>query len=109
MKRSATVYLGENRILLQPSDSSPYGSFAGYPVRTLPHTASVEEILDNLEETLADSRTNIDLPSNAKALLKPLIAASGEKTWNAISRSFAYVGVSENEGKTAFFAGFPEK
>jgi hypothetical protein len=109
VKRSATIFIGEDRILLQPNDTSPYGNYAGCPVRTLPHAVSSCELLEILEETLADCRTNFELPVDLKARLKPLIAASGQKTWNAISRNFAYVGVSENNDELTFFSGFPEK
>jgi hypothetical protein len=109
MNRRTAIYLGEDRILVQPQDTSPYGDFAGGPVRTLSHTASLNEVLDVLEQTLADSRTIAEIPPNVKDLLKPLIAASGERTWSAISKAFAYVGVSEKNDQLTFFSGFPEK
>lgn len=109
MNQSAAVFIGEDRILMQPQDASPYGNYAGLPVRTLPHASSLSDVLDNLEQTLKDSRTIVDPPKDLKALLKPLIAASGEKTWSAISKSFAYVGVSEKDDVLTVFSGFPEK
>ena len=94
---------------MQPQDTSPYGDFAGVPVRRLSHAASLDEVLSSLEQTLADSRTIHESPHDAKALLKPLIEASGERTWGAISKAFAYVGVSEKNNQLTFFSGFPEK
>jgi hypothetical protein len=109
MNRSAAIYLGEDRILMQPQDASPFGNFAGEAVCTLSHAASMEEVLNLLEQTLVQSRTLGEIPSNLKGLLNPLIAASGERTWNAISKAFAYVGVSEKNDRLTFFSGFPEK
>ena len=109
MNRSATVYLGEDRILMQPHDISPYGEFEGEPVRTLSHAASLEEVLSLLEQSLADSRQIAEPPLNMRDPPKSLIAASGERTWSAISKAFAYVGVSEENDQLTFFSGFPEK
>lgn len=109
MNRSAAIYLGEDRILMQPHDISPYGNFAGEPVCTLSHTANLEEVLNLLEQTLAHSRTLAEMPPNVKGLLNPLIAASGERTGNAITKAFAYVGVSEKNDQLTFYSGFPEK
>jgi len=109
MNRSAAIYLGEDRILMQPQDSSPYGNFAGEPVCTISHAANLEVVLNLLEQTLAHSRTLAEMPPNVKGLLNPLIAASGERTWNAISKAFAYVGVSEKNDQVTFSSGFLEK
>lgn len=78
-------------------------------MRTLSHAASLEAVLNLLEQTLADSRTITEIPPNVKDLLKPLITASGERTWSAISKAFAYVGVSEKNDQLTFYSGFPEK
>jgi hypothetical protein len=109
MNRCASIYLGEDRILMQPNDISPYGNFAGEPVCTLSHATSLEEVLNLLEQTLSHSRTLTEIPPNVKGLLNHLIGASGERTWNAISKSFAYVGVSEKNDQLTFYSGFPEK
>lgn len=112
MSRAADIYIGEERIVLQPSDQvvPNSGHRAGSPVRTLPPSASLESILTALLQALADSREVQSLPVDPKGLLKPLLNATGEKTWQAISRAFAYVGVhEEGDDGLVFFSGFPEK
>jgi hypothetical protein len=110
MKRGATILIGEDRIVMHPENPSAHGpSFIGLPMRALPHSASVEKILVELEATMADSKL-VEPPTDLKASIQPLLAATGEKTWHAISRSFAYIGVLEDDGDgLMFFSGFPEK
>jgi hypothetical protein len=112
MSRAAEIYIGEDRIVLQPSDQvvPNSGHRSGSPVRTLSNSASVESILTAVLQALADSKEVEGLVADAKGLLKPLLIATGEKTWNAVSRAFAYVGAhEEGDDGLVFFSGFPEK
>jgi hypothetical protein len=110
MRRAATIYIGEDRIVMCPNHPvTQGGSFSGPPIHTLAHSASVEKILAELDETLAECHL-VPLPTDYKAAGQPLFAATGEKTWHAISRSFAYIGVSEEGADgVVFYSGFPEK
>jgi hypothetical protein len=109
--RSAAIYLGEDRIVIEPHDKAVSGLCVGSPqVRCLNHRASVEEILAALEQTLAVCRTGIPHPNwKDKTRMQPLLVASGEKTWHAVSVSFAYVGVTDTGNNFDFYCGFPEK
>ncbi|SRR5258706_922497 len=110
MNRGAAIFLGEDRIVVQSQDRNCDGAYlAGSVVRTLPHSADVESILIETERALADSKDAVSASSDAKALLRPLLAATGEKTWHAISRAFAYVGVTQDDRGIEFYPGFPEK
>ena len=110
MKRGATIYIGEDRIIMCPDHPGTQGGhFSGPPIHTLAHSASVEKILAELDETLAECKL-VSPPIDLKAAGQPFFAATGEKTWHAISRSFAYIGVSEEgDDGLVFFSGFPEK
>src|ERR1700744_2259887 len=110
MKRGVTILIGEDRIVMHPVNESVDGpNFIGLPVHTLAHSASVEKILAEFEVTIAESKI-VEPPKDSKASIRPLLAATGEKTWHAVSRSFKYIGVQEeaNDG-LVFFSGFPEK
>jgi hypothetical protein len=111
MNRGAAIFLGEDRIVVQSQDRNKDGAYlAGSVARELPHSADVESILIEVELALADSKDEVSTSAvDAKALLGPLLVATGEKTWLAISRAFAYVGVAEDEHGFEFYAGFPEK
>jgi hypothetical protein len=112
MSRGAEIYIGEDRIVVQPTDQivPNSGHRPGSPVRELSHSTSVESILTALLSALADSK-EVELQiADPKELLKPLLVATGEKTWNAVSRAFAYVGVHETgDDGLVFYSGFPEK
>ena len=110
MTRGATILIGEDRIVLHPDDPGTNGcSFTGLPMRTLAHSVSVEQILAELDATMADCKI-VAPPTDAKATIQPLLTATGEKTWHAVSRSFAYIGVREEaDDRIVFFSGFPEK
>src|ERR1041385_9073451 len=111
MNRGAAILLGEDRIVVQSQDRNCDGAYlAGSLARKLPHSADVESILTEMERALAESKDGVSAPAaDAKSLLGPLLAATGERTWHAISRAFAYVGVAEDERGIEFYAGFPEK
>jgi hypothetical protein len=97
LERSATVLIGEDRIIIYPSDQGAMGGgFTGSPMRQLPHHATVATILHELSLALADCKL-VPPPTDLKALLKPLLTATGEKTWNAIARSYACINVREEK------------
>lgn len=107
MKRSASIYIGEDRIVLEPQDYSPEGSYhPGEPIITLPHSASVAEILAKLEVTLASCKQPT-LPIDVKAIVRPLLAATGDKTWHAVCRAFANVDVRETDTELVFSPWIP--
>ena len=110
MRRGATILVGEDRIVMHPDNPGTHGgSFTGFPMRTLAHSATVEQILAELDLTMADCKL-VPPPTDLKATIQPLLVATGEKTWHAVSRSFAYIGVHEEaEDGLVFYAGFPEK
>jgi hypothetical protein len=110
MTHGATILIGEDRIVMHPDNPGTHGgSFIGSPMRTLAHSASIGQILAEMDAAMADCKL-VPPPADLKATMLPLLAATGEKTWHAISRSFAFIGVHE-EGDDAlvFFSGFPEK
>ncbi len=109
IRRSTHIYLGEDRIVLQPRDTSPTGpGFAGAPIHSLAHSASIEEILTELEKTLADCKMIPEPNGEAfKKLVDPLLAATGEKTWHAICRAFANINVQEEPGELVFSPWIP--
>jgi hypothetical protein len=89
VQRRATVLIGEDRIVI--------------------HSANVEQILTEVGMAMADSRL-VPPPTDLKALIQPLLKATGEKTGHAVCRSFAYIGVSEEKDDgLVFFSGFPVK
>jgi hypothetical protein len=101
MRRCAHIYIGEDRIILEPLGLLNYVWYSGAPVHTLPHSARVEDILAGLEQTLAEGQQPT-LPIDLKVLIKPLLTASGEKTWHSICRAFASVSVEETETELVF-------
>jgi len=110
MRRGAAIYIGEDRIIICPvHPGTQGGGFLGPPIHKLAHSASVEQILAELEHTLAECKL-VPPPSDLKAAIQPFLAATGEKTSHAVSRCFAYIGVSEeSEDGLVFYSGFPEK
>jgi hypothetical protein len=113
MTRSAAIFLGEDRIVIQPDDRAVSGFGVASPyVRCLSHAATVQEILVAVDESLTACRIGVPDPDprdRKSAAIQQLLAATGEKTWHAVSRSFAYVGVTDSGKSLEFFTGFPEK
>ena len=67
MTRSATIYIGEDRIVLQSHDFCDEGFYlVGTCVRTLPHSATVESILTELDRVLTESKTGVSTPADPK-------------------------------------------
>jgi hypothetical protein len=101
MKRSAHIYIGEDRIIIAPLGLNNCAWFHGAPVHSLPHSAPVAEILTELDLALPRGQKP-NLPIDVKVLTKPLLTASGEKTWHAVCRSFACVDVEETATELVF-------
>jgi hypothetical protein len=114
MNRAIQIYIGEDRIVLQPCYTFRHkygddGRFCGPPIVHLVHSASVDEILVAVDRTFAECQKDAPQPTDLKAVMQPLLAATGEKTLNAVTRSFAYISVFELDGKLVFSALTPEK
>ena len=69
----------------------------------------MSEILEAVDRTFAACQEDAPEPKDYKAVMQPLLAATGEKTWHAITRSFACVDVEEVDGEIIFSASTPEK
>ena len=109
-RRSADIYIGEDRIVIQHNDSGIYGGhFGGTPLRTLDHSSPVKKILTELKQALTECALGVPVPQDLKAVGMPLLAATGEKTWHAITRSFACVHVEEEKEELVFSPWVPEK
>jgi hypothetical protein len=112
-RRSIQIFLGEDRIVMRPSHNfkgkhGP-GHYCGLPVTRIAHESTMNEVLAAIEQTLSQCQENAPEPADYKAEMQPLLKATGEKTWNAITRSFALVSVIESEGELLFTALAPEK
>jgi hypothetical protein len=121
--RGINVYIGEDRIVIQPSYT--YGkvwsgkngiqcrnSFLGFQILTVRHSAPVSEILVAID--LMSDRCLDDFPAPIdkelfKTGLQLLLKATGEKTWNAITRSYANVSITEYGQERTFSPWIPEK
>jgi hypothetical protein len=107
MRRCANIYIGEDRIILEPLGFLNGVWYGGVPTHRLPHSATAAEILAELEPTLAEGQQP-KLPIDLKVLQKPLLAATGEKTWRAVSRAFACVDVEETDAELVFSPWVPD-
>jgi hypothetical protein len=120
--RIISVDIGEDRIVIQPSYT--YGDiwngkngikcrnqFLGFQILTVRHSAPVSEILDAIDQMSGQCLDDVPLPSDEdrKIGLQLLLKATGEKTWNAITRSFAHISVTEYGQERTFQPSFPEK
>ena len=112
--RHIQIYIGEDRIVLQPCHKFKHkhgndGRICGPPIFRLAHSATVIEILTAIDQTFAACQEDAPEPTNLKAVMQPLLAATGEKTWNAVTRSFAYVSVEDADGEFVFSPSNPDK
>ena len=120
--RLIEVYIGEDRIVIQPwyTYGQPFNGknniqckyrFAGFQILTLRHSAPVSEILDAIDQMSAQCLDDVPAPTDEdrKIGLQLLLTATGEKTWNAITRSYANVGVTEYGHERTFDPMIPEK
>jgi hypothetical protein len=114
MNRSIDIFIGEDRIVLQPCHAFRHkygddGRFSGPPIVRVAHSATVSEILAAVDRTFDECQLDAPQPTDIKAVIQPLLAATGEKTWNAITRSFANISVVELDDELVFSALIPEK
>jgi hypothetical protein len=120
--RGISVYIGEDRIVIQPSYT--YGKiwggknginckyrFSGFQILTIRHSAPVSEILDAIDQMSARCLDDVPAPTDEdrKTGLQLLLKATGEKTWNAITRSYAHISVTEYGQERTFSPLIPEK
>jgi hypothetical protein len=110
MHRSIRIFIGEDRIVLDSSHTfGTDGRFCGAPIIRLDHAATVSEILAAVDQALANCREDVPAPTDFKAVMLPLLDATGEKTWRAVSRSFALISVEQADREMIFTPMFPEK
>ena len=114
MNKAIRIFIGEDRIVLEPCHTFRHkygvdGGICGPPIVRVPHSATVSEILDAVNRTFVECQNDATPPPDLKAVMQPLLAATGEKTWNAITRSFAHVSVQELDGQLIFTPSTPEK
>ncbi len=114
MNRNITIFIGEDRIIFRPRHKFRHkygddGRYCGPPIFRIAHAATVSEILEAVDRTFAACQEDAPEPKDYKAVMQPLLAATGEKTWHAITRSFACVDVEEVDGEIIFSASTPEK
>jgi len=120
--RVVEVYIGEDRIVIQPwyTYGKPFSGkndikckyrFAGFQILTIRHSAPVSEILDAIDQTSDRCLDDVPAPTDQdrKTGIQLLLQATGEKTWHAITRSYANIGVSEYGQVRSFRPGIPEK
>lgn len=121
--RAISVYIGEDRIVIQPSYthgkiwSGKNGiqcrnRFLGFQILTVRHSAPVSEILDAIDQMSDRCLDDVPTPTDEELLktgLQLLLKATGEKTWNAITRSYANVSITEYGQERTFSPWIPEK
>ena len=120
--RGIGVYIGEDRIVIQPSYT--YGTiwdgkdgikcrnrFYGFQILIIRHSAPVSEILDAIDQMSARCLDDVPAPTDEdrNTGLQLLLKATGEKTWNAITRSYAHISVTEYGQERTFSPYIPEK
>jgi hypothetical protein len=121
--RGIGVYIGEDRIVILPSYT--YGkiwdgkdgikcrnSFYGFQILTIRHSAPVSEILDAIDQMSDRCHDDVPAPTDEELLktgLQLLLKTTGEKTWNAITRSYAHISVTEYGQERTFSPLKPEK
>ena len=114
MSRSIRVFIGEDRIVLQPCHKFRHkygddGRFCGSPVTCIAHSSTVSEILSAIDQTFSHCQDDAPQPTDLKAELVPLLQVTKEKTWHAITRSFAYISIREEDTDLIFSPLRPEK
>jgi len=112
--RHIQIYIGEDRIVLQPCHKFKHkygddGRICGPPIFRVEHSAAVSEILAAVDQTFAACQEDAPEPTDLKAVMQPLLAATGEKTWHAVTRSFAYISVEDVNGEFVFSPSIPDK
>jgi hypothetical protein len=116
------IYFGEDRIILQPwyTYGKPWSGkngikcknrIAGFQILAICHSTPVNEILTFLDQMFENCLDDVPEPTeqDRKARIQLLLLATGEKTWHAITRSYANIGVTEIGQERGFRPGIPEK
>jgi len=120
--RAIDIYIGEDRIVIQPFYT--FGKiwsgknginckyrFHGFQILTIRHSAPVSEILNAIDQMSARCLDDVPAPTDEdrKTGLQLLLKATGAKTWNAITRSYAHISVAEYGQERTFSPMIPEK
>ena len=88
MPRFATAYLRANRIFLCPMSLTDQGvGIANEPVLVAGPEDSDESNGDVVMQALEHSRQGVPHPTDWRGLVKPLMLASGTKSWNDFAKT----------------------
>lgn len=84
----ANVYLQRGNFLLLPLSRLIDGGWVNdEPVHSYPLEVSDHELGIAITEAISQSRGGVPTPTNWKAVLAPLLAAAGVRSWSAFQRS----------------------
>lgn len=95
----ASVYHYKGKLLVLAMSKTTDGVWIGWEPRlAVAEDADPRAIGQAIVAALDGSLLNVPHPTNWKAVLSPLLALAGVKSWAAFAKFAAYVGVTERDG-----------
>lgn len=118
MNQKALIYERDRKLFVQTSSQAEEGFWITEgECRTLPADAPPEKIGTAVQEAVAASRAGVPAPARLVDVAKPLLAASGAKSFNAFAKRARLVEVdrdrdltlraTQNRGKEGGFVPIP--
>lgn len=98
--RSATVYLRKGTYVVHASSMTTDGVLIrSEPTLAVSEDAGAGELGQAIVAALDGSRSGVPHPTDWKAVLQPLLAVSGTKSWVAFAKAATCLGVEEDAGQ----------